>query len=109
MNRRIQLQALLESAKGLAVNPATHRPAVYFQPPPSVKLVYPCIVYMLDKIDTSHADDKPYVNTKSYQVTIIDKDPDSEIPDMFLEMPLCSFDRSYTADNLNHWVFSLFY
>lgn len=109
MSRRIQLQTVLESANGLALDPRTNRPAVYFQPPPSVKLVYPCIVYVLDKIDTKHADDKPYLNKKGYSVTIIDKDPDSEIPNMFTNMPLCVFDRAYTADNLNHWVFSLFY
>lgn len=109
MNRRLQLQSFLETAKGLAINPITRRPAVYFQPPPSVKLVYPCIIYVLDKIDTKHADDKPYLNKKGYSVTIIDKDPDSEIPDMLSTMPLSRFDRAYTADNLNHWVFSLFY
>ena len=109
MNRRLQLQEFLESANGLAIDPRTNRSAVYFQPPPSVKLVYPCIIYVLDKIDIKHANDKPYLNKNCYSVTIIDKDPDSEIPDMFLNVPLCKFDRSYTADNLNHWVFSLFY
>lgn len=109
MSRRIQLQTVLESVNGLALDPRTNRPAVYFQPPPSVKLVYPCIVYVLDKIDTKYADDKPYLNKKGYSVTVIDKDPDSEIPDMLSNTPLCRFDRAYTADNLNHWVFSLFY
>lgn len=109
MNRRFQLQELLETTEGLAIDPITHRPAVYFQPPPAVKLVYPCIIYVLDKIDTKYANDKPYLNKKDYSVTIIDKDPDSEIPNMFFNMPLCRFDRTYTADNLNHWVFSLFY
>lgn len=109
MSRRLQLQTVLESAAGLAIDPKTRRPAVYFQPPPSVKLVYPCIVYVLDKMDTKHADDKPYLNKKGYSVTVIDKAPDSEIPNLFSSLPLCRFDRAYTADNLNHWVFSLFY
>ena len=109
MSRRIQLQTILESAKGLAIDPITHRPAVYFQPPPSVKLVYPCIVYTFDKVNTKHADNKPYLNKKGYTITIIDKDPDSKIHEMFLTMPLCRFDRAYPSDNLNHWVFSLFY
>lgn len=81
----------------------------YFQPPESVKMTYPCIVYSLDNINTKHADDKPYVKTKRYSVMIIDKDPDSEIPDRMLTLPMCSFNRFYTVDNLNHWVFSLYF
>lgn len=109
MSRRIQLQKILESVKGLATDPLTRCPAVYFQPPSSVKLVYPCIVYVLERVDIKHADNKPYMSAERYKVTIIDKDPDSEIPDTLLYMPRCKLDRPYTADNLNHWVFSLYY
>lgn len=109
MNRRVQLQTVLESINDLAVDPRTGRSAVYFQPPPSVKLVYPCIVYDLSRIHTWHADDKTYLNKCGYDITVIDKDPDSEIPEALVHMPLCAFDRAYTADNLNHWVFTLFY
>lgn len=82
---------------------------VYFQPPESVRMAYPCIVYSLNDVDMKHADDRPYLNTKRYSVTIIDKDPDSEIPDRMLILPLCSLNRSYTADNLYHWVFDLYF
>ncbi len=109
MNRRIQLQELLEQTKGLAIIPSTKRPAVYFQPPPTIRLVYPCIVYSLDTINKTYANDKTYLNKKRYTITIMDKDPDSEIPNTFLEMSLCRFDRAYPADDLNHWVFNLFY
>ena len=82
---------------------------VYFQPPESVKMHYPCIVYCLDDDNTKHADDNPYFNTKRYTITVIDKNPDSIIPDSLLILPLCRFNRFFTADNLNHWVFSLYY
>lgn len=83
---------------------------VYFQPPESVKMKYPCIVYQLDTIDTIHADDTRYINNKKYTVTVIDKDPDSIIPyKMLTSFMKCKIDRSYTVDNLNHWVFSLFF
>lgn len=82
---------------------------VYFQPPESVKMKYPCIVYSMDDIDTKAADNISYVNTKRYSVTIIDKDPDSMIPEALLKLPMCSFDRSYTIDNLNHWVLRLYF
>ena len=49
-----------------------------------------------------------YLHTKRYQVTVIDKDPDSLIPERILSLPFCSFNRSFTSDNLNHWVFSLY-
>lgn len=81
---------------------------VYFQPPSSVKMKYPCIVYSLDTINTRYANNNSYFHTKRYRVTVIDKDPDSLIPERILSLPFCSFDRSFTSDNLNHWVFSLY-
>lgn len=82
---------------------------VYFQPPESIKMVYPCNVYVLDQMDTKYANDKPYLHQKRYSVTIIDKDPDSVLPDKIRCLPLCSFNRFYTSANLNHWVFSLYF
>lgn len=82
---------------------------VYFQPPESIKMVYPCIVYTLENMDTLYADDKPYLHRSRYNVTIIDKDPDSVLPDKLRHLPLCRFNRFYTSANLNHWVFSLYF
>jgi hypothetical protein len=82
---------------------------VYFQPPPSVQMKYPAIVYKRDYEVTNFADDKPYRHTKRYLLTVIDKDPDSKIPDQIAELPMCIYDRFYTADNLNHDVFKLFF
>lgn len=82
---------------------------VYFQPPPDVALVYPCIVYQRDLSQTIFADNAPYLNMLRYQVTVIDKDPDSDIPSKVAALPLCLFIRFYTADNLNHDVFNLFF
>ena len=82
---------------------------VYFQPPTNVKLVYPCIIYKRDFADTKFADDKPYNHVKRYMVTVIDQDPDSEIPDKVASLPMTLFNRFYTADNLNHDVYSVFF
>jgi len=82
---------------------------VYFQPPESVKLIYPCIVYGRSNGRTDHANNSLYLNRKSYALTIIDKDPDSTLPDRIQALPLCSFDRHYKADNLNHYVFTIYY
>jgi hypothetical protein len=72
-------------------------------------MTYPCIVYSRDFAETDFAGNRPYKHCKRYQVTIIDRDPDSEIPDKIAELPMCIFDRFYTADNLNHDVYKLFF
>ena len=83
---------------------------VYFQPPASVKMSYPCIRYSLSNVDSIKANDKNYKNTNRYSVVVIDVDPDSKIHmELLEEFPMCSFDRFFTADNVNHWVLTLYY
>lgn len=82
----------------------------YFQPPESVKLKYPCIVYSLDNIDTRYADDSRYKNTKRYTLTLIERDPDTDYTEQILEkFEYCRHDRRYISDNLVHDAFSLYY
>lgn len=101
MSRRTDLQALLESILGSK--------NVYFQPPASVSMKYPAIVYSLNRIDKSYANDSSYVQNRSYTVTLIDKNPDSEIVGKLSSLSLCRFDRHYKEDNLNHYVFTLYF
>lgn len=82
---------------------------VYFQPPESVKMQYPCIVYKRSAVNTRFADNEIYMRKKRYTVTVIDKNPDGEIPDKVASIPMCAFDRHFTSDNLNHDVFSIYY
>lgn len=85
-------------------------PNVYYQPPASVSMKYPCIKYSLSGIDVDHADDRNYKNTRQYSVIVIDRNPDSEIPESILNhFKMCRFDRGYTSENLNHFVFTLYY
>ena len=100
-NRRLQLHDILCKISGVK--------KVYFQPPESVKMEYPCIRYVLEGMPAEYANDRAYRKTNRYMVTVMDKDPDSVIPSEVINLPMCSFDRFYTADNLNHWVFSLYY
>lgn len=99
MALRLQLQNFLEEF-------AEH---VYFQPPSNIEMNYPCIVYARDGSESEFADNKPYALTKRYQVTVIDRNPDSDLPDRMEKLPLCSFERYFAADNLNHYVFTLFF
>lgn len=82
---------------------------VYFQPPESIKLNYPCMIYNLSDIWSNKASDSSYVTRKKYTIIIIDKNPDSQIGDKLLKLPYCSFDRSYASDGLNHFVYSLYF
>ena len=81
---------------------------VYFQPPPSLKIKYPAIVYKLKAIPTRIANNKIYKKDRGYEAVLIDKNPESEYVDKILELPYCGFDRFYTADNLNHFVFTIY-
>lgn len=82
---------------------------VYFQPPNGTLMQYPAIVYKRDFADTKFAGNKPYSFTKRYQVTIIDKNPDSAIPDLVAALPMCVFSRSFSVDNLNHDIYDLYF
>lgn len=97
---RLEVQQLLESTLGSRY--------VYFQPPETLRMSYPAIVYHLDNIVNRNADDLTYLFDKRYQIVAISADPDDEIVENLNALPMCSFQRSYRSDNLNHWVFSLY-
>lgn len=82
---------------------------VYFQPPSSIQMSYPCIVYQRSDIRSHHANNLPYKHKKEYTITIIDKNPDSSIPMEIAQMESASFERHFKADNLNHDVFTIFF
>lgn len=82
---------------------------VYFQPPNNTIMKYPAIRYQRTDIQTIFADNEPYHSTKAYEVTVIDKNPDSPIVDAIASMPMNTFSRHYEADGLNHDVFVLYY
>ena len=81
---------------------------VYFQPPPSKLLTYPCIVYKRSRINQVHADDDTYLFREQYSVTVIDSDPDSTLPDQVAMLKMCSMSQSFISDNLYHTVFTLY-
>lgn len=82
---------------------------VYFQPPSNIQMSYPCIIYKRDDVSVAHADNLPYERKKRYQVTVVDRDPNSELPYKVGALPSCSYDRFYAVDNLNHDVFNLYF
>lgn len=101
MASRLELQSMLEQL--------LETRNVYFQPPASIQIKYPAIVYSLDNIGNVHANNSVYAQRDRYKLTYIDKNPDSPMIRTLSKLPRCSFDRWYVSDNLNHWTFTLYH
>lgn len=101
MADRLGLQSLLEHILG--------RRNVYFQPPPTVQMVYPAIVYSRSSIDNLSADDQVYKQDTAYEVVVIEYDPDSRIVYDISKLPKCRHTRHFKEDNLYHDVFRIYY
>lgn len=101
MSIRLSLQAVLESLLNCTV---------YFDPPESIKLSYPCVVYSLAKKDILRADNKVYQMRNMYTVKCLSKDPDNNMADILLNaLPYSSFENRYTHDHIHHDVLNIYY
>lgn len=70
---------------------------------------YPAIVYNRDYQAVKYADNQVFGRTTRYQVTVIDRDPDSPIPDKVAELPMSVYVRHFTTDNLNHDIYDVYF
>lgn len=100
-NNRLKLQTKLEELLGTR--------EVYYQPPTSKQMSYPCIRYSKKSIEYDYANNSKYRRKNCYELIVIDRLPDNDVIDKLLELPYCSYDRHYTADNLNHDVLTLYF
>lgn len=102
MNNRLELHEQLKQLVGTD--------NVYFQPPASVKLSYPCVIYSIGNGEAKRADNIVYNYVNSYDLIFIYKKPNIEIIEQVLNaLPMCRMTRAYIADNLNHYAFSVYY
>ena len=101
MATRQELQAKLEELLGSR--------NVYYNPPETLKISYPAIIYYKSKIETRKANNSTYSKNTRYDITVIDRRPDNPVIDKLMELPYCSYDRPYKADNLNHDVLTIYY
>lgn len=101
MGTRLEFQDLLAGLDD-SVN-------VYFQPPPEFQMSYPAIVYNRYWKQIQYADNSPYFGMTRYQVTVIDADPDSPLPDKIAGLPLATYVRHYTTEGLNHDVLYVYF
>lgn len=101
-SRRIELHQELKTLLGSN--------NVYFQPPESIAMQYPAIIYERSDIKNVHADDSVYTSTCVYRIIVVDYDPTSEIVDrLSKKYPKIKYIRHYVSEKLNHDVFSLYY
>ena len=101
MVSREDLQTMLENLIGSR--------NVYFDPPQSVRMKYPAIVYSRNGIDNLHANNLVYGQFNSYSLTVIDEHPDGELYRKVSKLPRCKWNRHFKSDNLNHDEFTLYY
>ena len=102
MGSRLNLQSELEELLGSR--------NVYFQPPESKKLVYDCIVYSKKDVWNRHADNYKYILRDCYELTVIYRNPDSELThDILTHFQYSNFNRHFASDNLHHDVIVIYY
>lgn len=83
---------------------------LYYQPPESTKLLYPCVIYELSRFHQIRADNNRYRSIPCWSATLIIKKPqDAPITHLVDGFQMCSFDRSFASDNLNHYAFTIYY
>jgi hypothetical protein len=101
MGTRLELHSLLSG-----LQEGVH---VYFQPPDNVTMLYPAIVYNRDYQSTTFADNLRYAFRRRYQITVIDRDPDSLIPDEVSALPMSKYVRHFTTEGLNHDIIYVYF
>lgn len=102
INRRMELQKLLTKIIG--------NTNVYYQPPATVRMNYPCIVYKFSNIQTMRANNGIYLKKRKYSVTLIHKDPENTIVDEILEnIQYSNLTSTFNSEGLYHYVFTIYF
>lgn len=85
---------------------------VYYDPPETIKMQYPCIIYERESGHSDYADNSTYRYTQSYQLTYVDHGVDSEtdiLEKLLKHFQMIRYSRHFVADNLHHDVFYLYF
>ncbi len=98
---RLSLQSTLEGLLG-----SRH---VYYQPPESLKMEYPCIRYSKSNRADKYADNIKYLSDDVYDLVIISKTPDHPVIDKILNLPYTELYRHFTTDGLNHDIITIYW
>ena len=115
MGRRLDLQNELEvlmtsSYPGQfpdSTSPSKYH--VYFQPNDNTRMDYPAIVYSRDGLDDKRANNEAYSQTTRYRITVIDRNPDSPIPELLSRFPMTRFTAHQVKDGLNQDIYTTYF
>lgn len=107
MGRRLDLHHVLRSTYE-AVTGTSSEGHVFFQPGKDTELHYPCILYKLSNIPVDRANNRPYKIEHAYDLTVIDRDPVSPLREAIVMLPYSRMNRSYEADGLHHYAFTIY-
>ena len=107
MSRRLDLHHLLEQTFETATGISSDK-RVFYQPGSDTRLAYPCLLYKLTDIPFDPANNCPYKVDHVYELTVIDRDPVSQLREAVVMLPNCSLTRIYESDGLHHYVFRIY-
>ena len=101
MDRHLKLSQALKEATGIN--------NLYFAPNTNTKMSYPCIRYELANRPFVYANNKKYIGRTAYTVIYISTKPDSDsaVCEAIETLDYTLFDRSYVADGLYHYVYTI--
>ena len=98
---RVKLHHMLEDILGSK--------NVYYDPPESFKLKYPCIVYYLDGFNDLPADNQTYIRMRRYNMTYITTDSEDPIAEKLADIRYCTLSRPFAVSDLFHFAYVLYY
>ena len=98
---RLEIQSIFENMLGSR--------NVYYQPPASIKINYPAIIYSLESMTNDHASNGVYLTKKAYKVIYIDSNPDNEMVSVLNNVIHSTFNSHYVSDNLNHYAYTIYF
>lgn len=82
---------------------------VYYEPPESIKLKYPCIIFKRETSNGEHADNLRYTITTKYSITLVDTESDSSYISAILSLPFTEHTNHYVSDGLHHDIFTIYW
>lgn len=101
MDQRLILQSKLESILGSE--------NVYYQPKSTDRISYPCIVYNLDGTSPIWSNNGIHDVRRYYQVTYMDRRPDSPVVDKLIHFPYSRLNNSMRVEGLYHYIFRIYF
>lgn len=83
---------------------------VYFQPPETFKMSYPCVIYSLSTLSSTFADNKTYLVDDRYRITYVTNDPDDiKIKEFLFFFDKIRFVTTFVSGGLYHYEYELYY